>query len=750
VKQGYIPQDQLLITSEEKKKYIRSVFGETQSVPAEFFVIGKEQHDELERLARRGTALTGSAEPLIRRPFEEGDEERLVGVNVPSVGEYWGLSAPPPLGYDPELDTLSIEEIEALARRLHDEDRPENAAMLLRLANAWTRKTLERRPLIAKPDQPLSGTPPFEIFGDPNLLAAYASRFPGPPPVDLFESETLSQRTVTAEEHRAAQEFHEVEVFEAIAAKGPLPSEETTVSRDGRVEPLSDGVRLWDFGVNSAELRSSFKPALQQVAQKALPGSLVSIRLEGHTSSSGTKHDNEQLSQMRADMVRQELIRYGVSADRIAAVGLGASAPVAEERVSERLVPENFARNRCVDVILVEPAGVATPSVLRERQPPPPAGIASGSPPEPLFTTPALGVDWPTPSISLGKWEAGAVIISVELKAKLKGSAQYASPTTKVTFTGGQARADFEEKFNTSFGPMKLKGRVEPGKFSQIALGVGPADWLELEFAANTDLTKVAQIVAKVPLAEGTFRFGGWTFKGRIEAAMEINFGPNPKWIAEVAATSGGGQAVIRWLADAGTFVRGLFIVEELGTVTTLGLVVTGAGVGLLAAAIPLGSLYLAGKAMEEGWTLAAGYAFGTGYADMFALLTDSHPVRDYRGDPTPILLNHFHGLLGRDWRRQLVKNRDAYVEARRHDDDQKARDLSSELWELGRAAAFQDWQRFMSLYSWGEWQRFAETQRKENGESLGQRTRRYELVLHQQIKDETAELGIPMFPVPD
>src|SRR5207245_224532 len=109
----------------------------------------------------------------------------------------------------------------------------------------------------------------------------------------------------------------------------------------------------------------------------------------------------------------------------------------------------------------------------------------------------------------------------------------------------------------------------------------------------NTDLTKVAQIVAKVPIAEGKFRIEEWTFKGRIEAAMEINFGPNPKWIAEVAVTRGGGQAVIRWLADSATFVRGLFVVEELGTVTTLGLVVIGVGVGLLAVAITVGGLYV-------------------------------------------------------------------------------------------------------------------------------------------------------------
>jgi outer membrane protein OmpA-like peptidoglycan-associated protein len=752
VNQGYLPEDQLLIPVEEKKKYIRSVFGASAAIPAEFFIMGKEEHDELGRLAKQRLALTGAAERLLRRPFEEGEAERLVGVNVPSLGEYWGLSALPSLGYDPELDSLSIEEIEARARKLHDDYRPQYAAMLLRLAKAWTRKTLERRPMVATAGEVLGGLPPFEIFGDANLLAGDAARFPGPPPpeTDLFEIETLPRRTATVEERRSAQEFREAEAYELIATSGLPPSEEATVSRDGRVDPLPDGVRLWDFGVNSASLRPAFKRALQEVAQKASHDSDLRIRLEGHASSSGTKRDNEQLSQTRADTVREEMIRSGISADRINAVGLGASAPVAQERVRGRLVLENVARNRCVDVVFVRLSGAPTPSPTGKPAPTLPAGIPSAKSPEPWLTAPEFGLDWETPSIPLGKFDVGAIIISVKLKGKLKGSVQYGSPTTKITFTHGQARADFEKKFQSSLGQMKLKGRVEPGKFSQIALGVGATDWLELEFAANTDLTKVFQITAKIPVAEGKFRFEDWIFKGKFEAALEINFGPNPKWIAEVAATSGGGQVVVRWLADAATFVRGLFVVEELGTVTLVGAVAIGVGVGAVAAAVVLGGLYVAGRAAEKGWALAAGFAFGSGYADMFALLTDGQPVRGHLGDPTPILLNSFRDLLGLDWPRQLEEDRDAYVEARRNDNDQKARNLSSKLYKLGRAAAFQNWQNFMSLYSWEEWKRFARAHREKFGESMQQRANRYDLVLKQQIKDEAEELGIPVFPVPD
>jgi hypothetical protein len=116
-------------------------------------------------------------------------------------------------------------------------------------------------------------------------------------------------------------------------------------------------------------------------------------------------------------------------------------------------------------------------------------------------------------------------------------------------------------------------------------------------------------------------------------------------------------------------------------------------------------------------------------------------------GDPTPILLKAYSELLGRDWRRQLQEYRKAYVQAKRDDDDQKARQVEWELYLTGRAAAFQGWQNYMSIYSWEEWKRFAQAHRQKFGESIGQRFEVYERVLSQQIREET-EIGIPMFPI--
>lgn len=73
------------------------------------------------------------------------------------------------------------------------------------------------------------------------------------------------------------------------------------------------------------------------------------IRVEGHTDSSGEAEENIQLSQLRADAVRQALIDLGVAEDRITSEGMGEDFPIASNEDQE-----GRARNRRVDVILLD------------------------------------------------------------------------------------------------------------------------------------------------------------------------------------------------------------------------------------------------------------------------------------------------------------------------------------------------------------------------------------------------------------
>jgi outer membrane protein OmpA-like peptidoglycan-associated protein len=71
------------------------------------------------------------------------------------------------------------------------------------------------------------------------------------------------------------------------------------------------------------------------------------IIVEGHTDSQGTIASNDELSQGRAQAVRDYLVSRGVPSDRIRAQGLGAGRPVADNKS-----PEGRANNRRVEIVV--------------------------------------------------------------------------------------------------------------------------------------------------------------------------------------------------------------------------------------------------------------------------------------------------------------------------------------------------------------------------------------------------------------
>lgn len=73
------------------------------------------------------------------------------------------------------------------------------------------------------------------------------------------------------------------------------------------------------------------------------------IRLEGYTDSVGNDASNLALSHARANKVREELIARGVAPNRIEAVGLGSSNPVATNSTDE-----GRAQNRRIELVILE------------------------------------------------------------------------------------------------------------------------------------------------------------------------------------------------------------------------------------------------------------------------------------------------------------------------------------------------------------------------------------------------------------
>ncbi len=108
------------------------------------------------------------------------------------------------------------------------------------------------------------------------------------------------------------------------------------------------------FDVDKAELKPEARAALEELTAKITavgPGTVV---IEGHTDSTGTEEHNQDLSERRAQAVRDYLARQpALKGYTFQVFGYGESRPIASNDT-----PEGRAQNRRVDVMVVPASAV--------------------------------------------------------------------------------------------------------------------------------------------------------------------------------------------------------------------------------------------------------------------------------------------------------------------------------------------------------------------------------------------------------
>ena len=117
----------------------------------------------------------------------------------------------------------------------------------------------------------------------------------------------------------------------AQPAKTPMPSWDRELRRNASIQSklrLEAGDRVF-FSPGSSELGSRARQALSAQAQWLMRWREFEAAIEGHSDEPGSEQENVELSQLRAEAVRQRLIEEGVQPNRIAVVPLGRSVRVA-------------------------------------------------------------------------------------------------------------------------------------------------------------------------------------------------------------------------------------------------------------------------------------------------------------------------------------------------------------------------------------------------------------------------------------
>ncbi|SHF93802.1 Outer membrane protein OmpA [Microbulbifer donghaiensis] len=90
-----------------------------------------------------------------------------------------------------------------------------------------------------------------------------------------------------------------------------------------------------EFAKDSADVTSASVPDVEALAKIMQENPGLTIAIEGHTSGEGDEMANQQLSQERADAVRQMLTDKGIDPNRVTATGMGSAKPIADDATEE-------------------------------------------------------------------------------------------------------------------------------------------------------------------------------------------------------------------------------------------------------------------------------------------------------------------------------------------------------------------------------------------------------------------------------
>jgi outer membrane protein OmpA-like peptidoglycan-associated protein len=132
---------------------------------------------------------------------------------------------------------------------------------------------------------------------------------------------------VAEEQIKTASTNRDQALLQARTAEADRLRTELNAKQTDRGMTITLGDVLFDTG--KAQLKSGSERSLQKLTQFLKENPQRNVAVEGFTDSVGGEDFNQQLSERRANAVRDALVAQGVESERISASGYGEAFPVA-------------------------------------------------------------------------------------------------------------------------------------------------------------------------------------------------------------------------------------------------------------------------------------------------------------------------------------------------------------------------------------------------------------------------------------
>ena len=159
-----------------------------------------------------------------------------------------------------------------------------------------------------------------------------------------YNADTVKTVFVTAPNLRGKNAYREADGFFRFAKEA-----EVIILKEEEKQVMKKAFENLEFKSTSDIILTSSFTSLNELAQLMAANPSWKLRISGHTDNVGNAASNMDLSKRRSESVKKYLVSKGIAADRFEVQYFGAEKPIAPNET-----PEGRARNRRVEMLLVE------------------------------------------------------------------------------------------------------------------------------------------------------------------------------------------------------------------------------------------------------------------------------------------------------------------------------------------------------------------------------------------------------------